>query len=74
MFGFEHGSHLFKVEPVSLLLQLWREEDRNDPLGDVRQVEVVVALHHALHYAVHTEAPGEIEKKNSGSEETLMAL
>lgn len=59
MLGLEHGSHLLQVEPVSLLLQLRGEEDGDDPLCDVGQVEVVVALHHSLHHPVHAEASGE---------------
>lgn len=56
MFGHEHGCHLLQVEPISLLLQLGREEDGDDPLGDVGQVEVIVALHHSVHHPVHAEA------------------
>ncbi len=63
VFGLEHGSHLLQVHTVSLLLQLWGEENGDDPLGDVGQVEVVVPLHHSLHHAVHTEAPGRAEKE-----------
>lgn len=56
VFGLEHGGHLLQVETVPLLLQLWGEENGDDPLGDVGQVEVVVSLHHSVHNAVHTEA------------------
>lgn len=58
VFGLEHGRHLLQVEAVPLLLQLRGEENGDDPLSDVGQVEVVVALHHSLHHAVHAEAPG----------------
>lgn len=57
VFGLEHGGHLLQVQTVPLLLQLRGEEDRNDPLCDVGQVEVVVALHHPLHHSVHAETP-----------------
>lgn len=62
VFGLEHGGHLLQVDPVSLLLQLWGEEDRDDPLCDVSQVEVVLALHHSLHHTLHTEAPKNIKR------------
>lgn len=68
MFGLEHGSHLLQVNTVSLLLQLRGEEHGDDPLGDVGQVEVVVALHHSLHHAVHAEAPGGTEKEKMEGE------
>lgn len=54
--GLEHGGHLLKVETVSLLLQLWGEENGDYPLGDVGQVKVIVALHHSVHNPIHTEA------------------
>lgn len=57
VFGLEHGCHLLQVQAVPLLLQPWREEDRDDPLRNVGQVEVVVPLHHSVHHPVHTEAP-----------------
>ena len=56
--GAQHGGDLLQVDPVPLLVQQRREEDGDDSLGDVGQIEVVVALHHALHHPVHTEAPG----------------
>lgn len=52
--GFQHGSHFLQVSAVLLLLQIGQEEDGDDPLGDVGEVEVIVALHHMLHHLVHT--------------------
>lgn len=69
MFGLEHGGHLLQVEPVSLLFKLWGEEDGDDPLCDVSQVEVIVALHHSLHHTVHTEASGGTEQGSGGHAE-----
>lgn len=67
VFGLEHGSHLLQVQPISLLFQLRREEDGDDPLGDVGEVKVVVSFHHSLHHTVHAETPGGTEKRQQGS-------
>lgn len=57
MFGLEHGCHLPEVEAVPLFFQQRREKDRDDPLRDVCEVEIIVSLHHSVHHPVHTEAP-----------------
>lgn len=60
VFGFEHGGHLLQIPAVTLLLQVKREEDRDDPLCDVGQIEVIVPLHHTLHHFICTFTPADI--------------
>lgn len=60
MFGFEHGGHFLQISAVTLLLQVWQEEDRDDPLCDVGEIEVIVPLHHMFHHLICTFTPGDI--------------
>lgn len=60
VFGFEHGGHLLQISAVTLLLQVRQEEDRDDPLCDVGEIEVIVLLHHMFHHLICTFTPGDI--------------
>lgn len=60
VFGFEHGRHLLQISAVTLLLQVRREEDGDDPLCDVGEVEVIVPLHHVLHHLICAFTPAGI--------------
>lgn len=60
VFGFEHGRHLLQISAVTLLLQVRKEEDGDDPLCDVGEVEVIVPLHHMLHHLICTFTPAGI--------------
>lgn len=62
VFGFEHGGHLLQISAVTLLLQVRQEEDRDDPLGDVGEVEVIVPLHHMFHHLICTFTPGDFSQ------------
>ena len=71
VFGLEHGKHFLQVAPVTLVVQVGKEEDGDDPLGDVGQVEVIVSLHHSLHDPLHTLGPAEEDRER---EKTLVAM
>lgn len=62
MLGFQHGGHFLQVSAIPLLLQVRQKEDRDDPLRDVGEVKVIVALHHMLHHLFHNfTSPGRRE-------------
>lgn len=63
MFGLEHGCHLPEVEAVPLFFQQRRKKHRDDPLRDVREVEIIMPLHHSVHHPIHTEAPEREKRK-----------
>lgn len=60
VFGFKHGGYLLQISVVTLLFQVWQEEDRDDPLCDVGEIEVIVPLHHMFHHLICTFTPGDI--------------
>lgn len=57
MSRFQHGRHFLQVSAIVVFIQVRQEEDRDDPLGDVDQVEIITALHDVLHHAIHAVTP-----------------
>lgn len=62
VFGFEHGGYLLQISAVTLLFQVWQEEDRDDPLCDVGEIEVIVPLHDMFHHLICTFTPGDVSE------------
>lgn len=70
VFGLQHGSHFLQVAAVMLFVQVGREEDGYDSLGNVGEVEVIVSVHDPVHHAVLTPTPGPQNRDRQTDSET----